>query len=78
MNNTTTKPTAMTKNEYKQLETLLGQLSNEVGSCRFCIINGVVGEGVQIGTYDNDGKIIHEAAGYDIENCVNILKLKQP
>lgn len=68
----------MTKSDYNQLETLLSQLGKELGSWRFCIINGVVGENFHIATYDNDGKSVHSTTGYDIESCVNKIKLKQP
>jgi len=65
----------MTTEDYKQLEKLLAKLGTEIGSHRFCIIKGAIGENFQIASYNNEGDMIHNKISYDIESCVTGVKL---
>lgn len=64
----------MTKEEYAQLESLIGILQTELGH-RVCILSGHVHDGYHIGIYSaSSGTKRQEASGPTIEGVVNELK----
>lgn len=68
----------MTKEEFDQLESLLGKLRG-VLNARYCIIPGYVHHGPYIALYCDDGKVSKQQIGMSIEDCVNQLtKTTQP
>jgi len=69
---------AMSDEDYKNLESLLGKLGNEVGSNRICIITGILQEGYQLATYDGSGDLLFSASSYDVKSCVVKIKKQQP
>ena len=68
----------MTKNEVETLETLLSKFGTEVGSYRFCIMSGAVGENFQIGIYNSEGNLTYSSFGITLQDCVTKIKLKSP
>jgi hypothetical protein len=70
----TIKKESMTKEEYIQLESLLGKLQIDLGH-RVCILTGHIHDGYHIGIYSsNSGTKRKEASGPTIEDVVNQLK----
>lgn len=64
----------MTKEEYKQLEELLGKLTTELGN-KICVIPGHIHDGYYIGVYSsNSGHPLKEATAYSIEATVERIK----
>ena len=63
----------MTKEQYQLLEFLLGELRSEIGHS-FCIIPGYLQDGPHIGAYGDDGNIIAQDIGPDIETTTERLK----
>jgi hypothetical protein len=67
----------MTPEEYKQLETLLGKLNDEIGG-KICIIPAHIHDGYYIGVYSSlSGKPYKAASGPTIEKTVEYIKQKQ-
>lgn len=64
----------MTPEEYKQLEKLLGQLSQELGGGRVCIIHEYAQDGTYIGIYDDEGNVKKQGLCPNIETAVKRLK----
>lgn len=64
----------MSNEEYKQLEILLGKLTEELGS-KYCIIPNYIHDGYCISIYSsNCGLPLKTETSYSIESTVNKLK----
>lgn len=66
----------MEKEDFKNLEELLGKLSIDLGY-RFCIIPQDIQDLTYIAIYNHDGKLLKQTYGLDIEDCVKKLSTKQ-
>jgi hypothetical protein len=66
----------MTKEEYKQLDKLLGKLSQKLSNKRYCLIPYHLNEGVYIGVYGDSGILLAEVQAPSIEDAVNKIKIQ--
>jgi len=64
----------MTNEQFKQLESLLGELGEHMNHHLYCLIPCCIGDGVHIGLYDVNGQPFIKELSFSLEDCANKAK----